>query len=81
MTSKIHFISGLPRSGSTLLGALLRQNSRFHASITNPVGSLVSRMLKAMSEDNEFSVLITPEQKRALTLTIFSTFYKPQAQK
>ncbi|MEH1976304.1 MAG: sulfotransferase [Nostoc sp.] len=81
MTSKIHFISGLPRSGSTLLGALLRQNPRFHASMTSPVGSLVSRMLEAMSEDNEFSVFITPEQKRALTLTIFSTFYEPQAEK
>jgi sulfotransferase len=34
-----------------------------------------------MSENNEFSVFITPEQKRALTLTIFSTFYEPQAEK
>lgn len=81
MTPKIHFISGLPRSGSTLLGALLRQNPRFYASMTSPVGSLVNRMLEAMSEDNEFSVFITPEQKRALTLTIFSTFYQPEAHK
>ncbi|MBD2565201.1 sulfotransferase [Nostoc linckia FACHB-391] len=81
MTAKIHFISGLPRSGSTLLGALLRQNPRFHASMTSPVGSLVNRMLEAMSEENEYSVFITPEQKRALTLTIFSTFYEPEAQK
>jgi sulfotransferase len=34
-----------------------------------------------MSENNEFSVFITPEQKRALTLNIFSTFYQPQAEK
>ncbi|MBN3944999.1 MAG: sulfotransferase [Nostoc sp. NMS7] len=79
--SKIHLISGLPRSGSTLLGALLRQNPRFHASMSSPVGSLVNRMLEAMSEDNEFSVFITPEQKRALTLAIFSTFYESQADK
>lgn len=78
---KIHFISGLPRSGSTLLSALLRQNPQFHASMTSPVGSLVNRMLEAMSEDNEFSVFITPEQKRALTLAIFATFYQPQADK
>jgi sulfotransferase len=39
--------------------------------MSSPVGSLVSRMLEAMSEDNEFSVFITPEQKRALTLAIF----------
>lgn len=81
MISKIHLISGLPRSGSTLLGALLRQNPRFHASMSSPVGSLVNRMLEAMSEDNEFSVFITPEQKRALTLAIFSTFYESQADK
>ncbi|MEG4240263.1 sulfotransferase [Microcoleus sp. Pol14C6] len=35
---KAHFISGLPRSGSTLLAALLRQNPRFHAAMTSPVG-------------------------------------------
>jgi len=28
---RYHFISGLPRSGSTLLAAILRQNLRFHA--------------------------------------------------
>jgi sulfotransferase len=49
--------------------------------MSSPVGSLVSRMLEAMSEDNEFSVFITPEQKRALTLAIFSTFYESQADK
>ena len=79
MTQKFHFISGLPRSGSTLLAALLRQNPRFHAAMTSPVGGLVERMLEAMSEDNEFSVFISPEQKRALILSIFSAYYHPQA--
>ncbi len=78
---KAHFISGLPRSGSTLLAALLRQNPRFHAAMTSPVGGLVDRMLEAMSEDNEFSVFISPEQKRALILSIFSAYYHPQAEK
>ncbi|MEZ2229230.1 MAG: sulfotransferase [Microcoleus sp.] len=78
---KAHFISGLPRSGSTLLAALLRQNPRFHATMTSPVGGLVERMLEAMSEDNECSVFISPEQKRALILGIFSAYYHPQADK
>ncbi len=81
MKQKIHFISGLPRSGSTLLGALLRQNPVFHAGMSSPVGGLMSRLLEAMSENNEFSVFITPEQKRALTLTIFSTFYEAEGDK
>ncbi len=78
---KAHFISGLPRSGSTLLAALLRQNPRFHAAMTSPVGGLVDRILEAMSEDNEFSVFISPEQKRALILSIFSAYYHPQSDK
>lgn len=32
-----YFISGLPRSGSTLLSAILKQNPRFHASISSPL--------------------------------------------
>ena len=45
---KLHFISGLPRSGSTLLAGILRQNPRFHAAMTGPVGALFGAMLNAM---------------------------------
>ncbi|MEG4818354.1 sulfotransferase [Microcoleus sp. K5-D4] len=78
---KAHFISGLPRSGSTLLAALLRQNPRFHAAMTSPVGGLVERMWSAMTEDNEFSVFISSEQKLALIMSIFSAYYHRQAEK
>ncbi|HEY9294999.1 MAG TPA: sulfotransferase [Phormidium sp.] len=81
MLNKIHFISGLPRSGSTLLSAILRQNPRFYAGMTSPVGALVERMLEAMSENNEYSVFISPEQKQALIQGIFSAYYQPQADK
>jgi sulfotransferase len=81
MLQKVHFISGLPRSGSTLLPALLRQNPRFHAAMTGPVGGLVDRILEAMSEDNEFSAFISNEQKRTLIASIFSAYYSPQADK
>src|SRR6185437_11938778 len=47
--------SGLPRSGSTLLSAILRQNPRFHAGMTGPVGSMVDVMLRNMSMANETS--------------------------
>ncbi|WP_332958084.1 hypothetical protein [Microcoleus sp. AR_TQ3_B6] len=38
MPQKVHFISGLARSGSTLLSAILRPNPRFHSVMTSPVG-------------------------------------------
>ncbi|MBJ7900638.1 MAG: sulfotransferase [Cyanobacteria bacterium RI_101] len=81
MAPRLHFISGLPRSGSTLLGALLRQNPRFHAGMSSPVGGLVNQLLNAMSEDNEFSVFITPEQKQALIFSIFTVYYQDQGDK
>lgn len=35
MTTTLHFVSGLPRSGSTLLCNVLAQNPRFHATATS----------------------------------------------
>jgi len=39
-----YFISGLPRSGSTLLSAILRQNPEFYADIASPVASPVEAL-------------------------------------
>jgi len=75
MNADIHFISGLPRAGSTLLSAILRQNPRFHAGMTGPVGSMVDAMLRNMSMSNETSIYITDAQREALLRSIFATFY------
>ena len=75
MQANIHFISGLPRSGSTLLSAILRQNPRFHAGMTGPVGSLVDAMLRSMSMNNETAIFISDAQRRAILQNIFATFY------
>jgi sulfotransferase len=75
MQNGIHFISGLPRSGSTLLGAILRQNPRFHAGMTSPVGGLFMTMQGAMSRRNEGAVFIEEAQKRELLQGVFSNYY------
>src|SRR5271163_3513511 len=75
MKADIHFIAGLPRSGSTLLSAILRQNPRFHAGMTGPVGSMIEALLRNMSMSNEFSVFITDAQREALLRNVFATFY------
>jgi sulfotransferase len=71
----IHFISGLPRSGSTLLAALLRQNPRFHAGMTSPVGSLFSALLRQMSQENEAAVFIDDDQRARLLRACFEAYY------
>ena len=37
VSTSTHFISGLPRSGSTLLANLLAQNPRFHSTATSGI--------------------------------------------
>ncbi|HEX8956621.1 MAG TPA: sulfotransferase [Burkholderiaceae bacterium] len=72
---KFHFITGLPRSGSTLLSALLLQNPAFHAGMTSPVGTLFSTMLGQFSAGSEFGPVITHEQRRRLLGGLFENYY------
>lgn len=71
----IHFISGLPRSGSTLLAALLRQNPRFHANMSGPLAGMVNAMLGEMSDRNEFSVFVTDKQRQRVLRGLFENYY------
>lgn len=75
MRSGIHFISGLPRSGSTLLAAILRQNPRFQAGMTSPVGSLYIALEQSMSRRNETAVFISPAQRRDVLAGLFTNYY------
>ena len=72
---RIHFVSGLPRSGSTLLAAILRQNPRFRASMSSPVNRLVQVMQEAMSARHENAHTFTMERKRNLLCGIFTAFH------
>jgi len=72
----IHFISGLPRAGSTLLAALLRQNPRLHAGMTSPVGSLFIALLREMSQGNETALFIDDDRRAAILRALFDGYYK-----
>lgn len=76
-----HFISGLPRSGSTLLAAILQQNPRFHAGMTSPVGALFASMLQQFAAGTEFGSTVTLEQRRRLVRGLFDSYYADHAGK
>lgn len=78
---KFHFIAGLPRSGSTLLAALLRQNPRFHASMSSPVGALYNGMRHQFGAGSEFGAVITQAERRRLVRGLFDAYYADQADK
>ncbi len=72
---RFHFLSGLPRSGSTLLAALLGQNPRFRTGMSSPVAGLVHALLGEMSARNEFSVFFTDAQRQRLLRSVFTQYY------
>ena len=80
MQNGIHFISGLPRSGSTLLAALLRQNPHFHAGMTSPVGALYMAMEGALSRRNEAAVFISDAHRRDVLRGVFESYYRETQQ-
>lgn len=70
-----HFISGLPRSGSTLLASILRQNPAFYAGIISPMGPTVTKVREAMSPQQETHLLWTDTQQTAVVRLIFDAYY------
>lgn len=76
---QLHFISGLPRSGSTLLAALLRQNPRFYAEMSGPLYGLFNTLLGEMSARNEFAVFIDNEQRRRVLAGLVRSFHAGHA--
>src|ERR1700760_1197790 len=71
----IHFISGLPRSGSTLLAALLRQNPRFQAGMSGPLAGLFGALLSEMSARNEYSIFIDDDKRERILHGLFNDYY------
>jgi sulfotransferase len=69
-----YFISGLPRSGSTLLSGILKQNPDFYADISSPLQGIISNTIDFMTGcENNFN--LTEERRRNLLLSIFEGYY------
>ena len=70
-----YFISGLPRSGSTLLSSILKQNSEFYADIASPVEGLTGTSIDVITS-GENNLNITEDQRKNLMYGIFDGYYK-----
>jgi sulfotransferase len=77
----IHFISGMPRSGSTLLSALLRQNPAFHANVSSPVLSLVNAVVSTLGSGQEWASLTTDDQRASTLRALVAGYYQHLAGK
>src|SRR5689334_6573760 len=76
MERTLHLISGLPRSGSTLLAALLLQNPKVHAGIHSPFALVLSATLTAMSHAEGADVFITDEQRLRVAKSMCDAYFE-----
>jgi sulfotransferase len=72
----LHFIAGMPRSGSTLLATILRQNPSIHATITSPMGSLFERLHHCMGARSDYDELLTEVKRVNLLTGLFESYYR-----
>jgi len=70
-----YFISGLPRSGSTLLSAILKQNPEFYAGIASPVNALIGTSIDVIT-GSESNSSVNEEQRKSLMHGIFDGYYQ-----
>jgi sulfotransferase len=71
-----HFISGLPRSGSTLLTAILKQNPKFHSYISDPLHDYAKSILQTTHNSVGMETAVPVEKRKELIRGLFNTFYK-----
>lgn len=72
---KFYFISGLPRSGSTLLSSLLSQNPDMSTGISNQLLSYVTSIIDHSKQDT-FKNVVSEEKVRDMSRDLFDSYYK-----
>lgn len=80
MSKTYHFISGMPRSGSTLLCNILCQNPKFRATGTSPLPSLIAACSTAWNNSPEAKANYNNEDMLYLLRGLFDTYHRPFSQ-
>lgn len=75
MDKRYYFISGLPRSGSTLTAALLKQNPQFHAGMSSPIAGLFEGIISQVSAGTEMASMVTSRQRKRFLKGLFVSYY------
>lgn len=70
-----HFISGLPRAGSTLLANMLAQNPRFHATHTSGIADVMFNIRNQWDNLIEFRAHPNEEGKKRVLTGILPNYY------
>lgn len=73
---KLNLISGLPRSGSSLLSAILNQNPRFQAPKSGPVAKIVRSIIQEANAEASFRTIFPEIKRKKLIHNLVSSYYE-----
>ena len=75
-----HFLTGLPRSGSTVLAAILNQNPGVYVTPTSPMLNVSVAMQKAWRDDPTVKANYCEDQARNLTKAILPAYWQHRSE-
>lgn len=75
MQKQFVFISGLPRSGSTLLSTILNQNPKFQASISGPLARFTRSIIQESSAQGGYRLQCNEDKRKKIIHGIFDNYY------
>lgn len=68
-------MAGLPRSGSTMLSAILNQNPRFHSGPSSPVVPLMLALENNLAQDELFTAYPKMPQAKQIIASVLDNYY------
>jgi sulfotransferase len=75
LNKNFYFMSGLPRSGSTVLSSILNQNPKFYSGPSSPVVTTMIGLENHFSNDELFLGYPKPEQAKQIITSILPQYY------
>lgn len=72
---QFHFISGLPRAGTTLLSTILNQNPAFQASISGPLARFARAVIEQSSAQGGYRHQCPEEKRKQIIHGMFENYY------
>jgi sulfotransferase len=75
MSKQYHFVCGLPRSGSTLLCAILNQNPNFYAGASSPVLTMLCQVHAVFEKDELMQAYPDPPSSGQIMKSVIDGWY------
>jgi len=77
MNKTYHFLSGLPRSGNTLLSAILNQNPDIHSSAISPVPEIMWNLFDSITNSENVNISLDNQVRcQKFMSSVMDNFYK-----